>query len=131
MQSDLEDFENNLSEYVDAYVLGVGNATDALELLFHAKEIKENEEIISCSHTMVATASAIKFSGAVPIPCEAGEDHLIDVEKIERLITNKTRAIMPTQLNGRVANMTAIKEISEQYNLEISEDSAQASGAKI
>ncbi len=130
MQSDLQDFENNLSKYVDAYVLGVGNATDALELLFHAKDIKENDEIIFCSHTMVATASAIKFAGAVPIPCEAGKDHLIDVEKIEGLITNKTRAIMPTQLNGRVSNMSAINEIAEKYNLEIFEDSAQALGAR-
>ena len=56
MQSDLQDFENNLAKYVDAYVLGVGNATDALELLFHAKEIKENDEIIFCSHTILPTS---------------------------------------------------------------------------
>lgn len=130
MQSELQQFEEKLSKYVGGHVLGVGNATDALELLFEAKEVKQGDEIIFCSHTMVATASAIKFAGATPIPCEAGNDHLIDVSKIESLITKKTRAIMPTQLNGRVAEMEEILNLSRKYNLEIFEDSAQALGAR-
>ena len=130
MQSDLEEFEKELSEYVGGFVVGVGNATDALEMLLHVRDIKQGDEIIFCSHTMVATASAIKYCGAEPIPCEAGVDHLIDVTKIEKLITKKTRAIMPTQLNGRVSDMDSILEIANKYGLEVFEDSAQALGAR-
>ena len=131
MQSELEEFEDRLATYVGSkYAIGVANATDALELLLIAAGIKEGDEVIFCSHTMVATASAIKFSGAKPVPAEAGKDHLIDVEKIEDLITDKTVAIMPTQLNGRVANMEFITKLAKEYNLKIIEDSAQALGAK-
>ena len=93
-QSDLQDFENNLSKYVDAYVLGVGNATDALELLFHAKDIKENDDNFLFSHNgrmLQLLSLLVLFQFLVKLL-----DHLIDVEKIEGLITNKTRAIMPT-----------------------------------
>lgn len=130
MQSDLEEFEKELSDYVGGFVLGVGNATDALEMLLHINEIKTDDEIIFCSHTMVATASAIKYCGAVPIPCEAGADHLIDIKEIEKLITKKTRAIIPTQLNGRVSDMDPILEIASKNGLLVFEDSAQALGAK-
>ena len=101
LQKELEDFESRVADYVGAkFAVGVGNATDALQMLLIAYGVDEGDEIIFCSHTMVATASAIYFSGAVPIPVEAGEDHLIDPESIEKNITDKTVAILPTQLNG-------------------------------
>jgi dTDP-4-amino-4,6-dideoxygalactose transaminase len=78
---------------------------------------------------MIATASAIKFTGANPVPIEAGPDLMIDTSKIEEAITSKTKAIMPTQLNGRLANMSKIQDISTRYGLDIFEDSAQALGA--
>ena len=60
MQDELDVFEDNLANYLNIkYVLGVGNATDALEMLLKASGIGLNDEIIFCSHTMVATASAI------------------------------------------------------------------------
>ena len=131
MQDELLTFENNLAEYLDCkYVLGVANATDALEMILKADGITENDEIIFCSHTMIATASAIKFSGAKPIPVEAGDDHLIDIESIKAAITERTKGIMPTQLNGRVSNMDDIVEVAKKYDLNIYEDSAQALGAK-
>ena len=67
-----------------------------------------------CSHTMIATASAIKFTGATPVPVEAGPDHLIDPQSIRSAITSRTKAIMPTQLNGRVAEMDEIIDIAER-----------------
>ena len=131
MQGDLETFEDNLAKYANAkFALGVANATDALQLLMKAGGVSVNDEIIFCSHTMVATASAIKFTGATPVPVEAGADHLIDIDSIKKSITSKTKAIMPTQLNGRVANMTEITNIADEYGLQIYEDSAQALGAK-
>jgi dTDP-4-amino-4,6-dideoxygalactose transaminase len=79
---------------------------------------------------MIATASAIKFTGATPVPVEAGADHLIDPESIIKAITPRTKAIMPTQLNGRIAAMDKILDIAREYKLQIYEDSAQALGAK-
>tara|TARA_Y100000591_G_C21855024_1_gene714834 strand:- start:500 stop:1603 length:1104 start_codon:yes stop_codon:yes gene_type:complete len=131
MQNDLSDFETKISEYLNIrYAVGVGNATDALQLLLKAGGIGAGDEVIICSHTMIATASAIKFTGATPVPVEAGPDHLIDPQSIRGAITSRTKAIMPTQLNGRVAEMDEIIDIAEENGLQIYEDSAQALGAK-
>ncbi len=131
LQEDLRKFEINIANYTGAkHAIGVGNATDALQLLFNANGLNRGDEVIFCSHTMIATASAIKFSGATPVPVEAGKDHLIEIESIKKAITKNTKAIVPTQLNGRVANMDEIIKIANDHNLDIYEDSAQALGAK-
>jgi len=131
MQSELLDFEKNLANYTNSkYAIGVANATDGLQMLLLAAGIKPYDEVIISSHTMIATAGAVHFSGGIPVPINAGKDHLIDVEEIESAITSKTKAIMPTQLNGRVADMDSITKIARKYDLMIFEDSAQALGAK-
>lgn len=131
MQSDLADFEKNLASYSGSkYAVGVANATDGLQMLLMAAGISVGDEVIISSHTMVATASAIHFAGGVPVPVDAGADHLIDCEKIEDAITDKTKAIMPTQLNGRIANMDKIQKIADKHGLMVFEDAAQALGAK-
>ena len=86
--------------------------------------------MIFCSHTFVATASAIHHSGATPVPVECGKDHLIDINSIESSITSKTKAIIPTQLNGHICDMDKIMEICKKNNLLLLEDSAQSLGAK-
>lgn len=74
LQRDVEEFENNLREYLGIkHVLGVGNATDALFMLGRACELGPGDEVIFCSHTMVATAAAIHFTGAIPVPVETGD----------------------------------------------------------
>ena len=131
MQNDLSDFESNIAKYTGAkYALGVANATDAIQLLLKAGGVGPGDEVIFCSHTMVATASAIAFTGATPVPVEAGTDHLIDTRSIRKAITSKTKAIIPTQLNGRIADMSEILNIAKEFNLQIYEDSAQALGAR-
>ena len=106
LQEELSMFEKNLAEYAGSkYAVGVANATDGLQMLLMAAGIEQDDEVIISSHTMVATASAIHFSGGVSVPVDAGDDHLIDANKIEAAITEKTKAIMPTQLNGRVAGL--------------------------
>jgi dTDP-4-amino-4,6-dideoxygalactose transaminase len=131
MQNDLSDFESNIEEYTGVkHAIGVGNATDAMQLLLKAGGVGIGDEVIFCSHTMIATASAIAFTGATPIPVEVGADHLIDPDSIIKAITPRTKAIMPTQLNGRVANMDKIQDIAQENGLQIYEDSAQALGAK-
>ena len=131
LQNELSEFEVKLADYTGAkYAIGVANATDALQMAIMAWGDAQGKEFIFCSHTMVATASAIHFAGGIPVPIDAGEDHLIDCSKIRAAITDKTVAIVPTQLNGRVSNMDEINSIADEYNLVIFEDSAQALGAK-
>tara|TARA_B100001029_G_C15059651_1_gene457292 strand:+ start:1176 stop:2294 length:1119 start_codon:yes stop_codon:yes gene_type:complete len=131
MQSELEEFEKKLAEYTKAsHAIGVANATDALQMLMMAGGIRSGDEVLFCSHTMVATASSIHFAGGVPIPVEVDNDHMIDIDSIEKSINSKTKAICPTQLNGRVANMEEILEIAARHGLQVYEDAAQALGAK-
>jgi dTDP-4-amino-4,6-dideoxygalactose transaminase len=131
MQKELVEFESNLAAFTGAkFAVGVGNATDALQLGLMGGGIRPGDEIIFSSHTMIATASAIHFAGAIPIPIEAGPDHLMNPEAIESAITNRTKAILPTQLNGRTANMKDIQKVANKHGLEIYEDAAQALGSK-
>jgi len=131
MQSALENFEKELAEYTGSkYSVGVGNATDGMEIFLEAIGIKPGDEIIISSHTMLATASAIKVAGGIPIPVDIGDDNLIDPKSIEEAISVNTIGIMPTQLNGRVCNMDKIEEIANKKGLFIVEDAAQALGAR-
>lgn len=130
-QRDLEDFERNLAAYVGVkHVVGMSNATDALHLALRAVGIGPGDEVIFCSHTMVATAAAIHYAGAIPVPVECGPDHLMDPASTESAITPRTRAIMPTQLNGRTSNMDVLQAIADKHHLLIVEDAAQALGSK-
>lgn len=130
-QSDLEDFEHELARFIGSpFTVGVANATDGLMMALMAGGIGPGDEVIFCSHTMVATASAIHFTGATPVPVEAGSDHLMDVGSIEAAITPRTKVIMPTQLNGRTADMDTIGSIAREHGLQIYEDAAQALGSQ-
>lgn len=131
LQKDLKEFEKNLTEYLGVkHVIGLANGTDALIIALHAAEIERGSEIIFSSHTFVATAAAIHFAGCIPIPVECGPDHMIDPKAIEKAITPKTRAIMPTQLNGRTCRMDEIQQIADKHHLMIIEDSAQGLGSQ-
>jgi len=131
MQQDLIDFENDLAKYLGVkHAIGVADGTMALLTSLMAAGIGRGDEVIVPSHTFIASAAAIHHSGAKPILADCQEDHLIDPNSIAKLITSKTKAIMPVQLNGRVANMDAINKIATKHDLIIIEDSCQALGAK-
>ena len=130
-QRDLEEFECRLADYLGVkYIVGVANATDGLLLALRAAGIGPGDEVVFSSHTMVATAAAIHFAGATPVPVECGADHLIDPRSVEAAITAQSKAIVPTQLNGRTADMDAIAEIAQRHRLLIVEDAAQALGSR-
>ena len=131
LQKAVSDFELQLANYTGSnYAVGVGNATDGMEIYLEAIGINPGDEIIISSHTMLATASAVKIAGGTPIPVDIGTDNLISIQGIEDAITTNTVGIMPTQLNGRVCNMDAILAIAQKHGLFIVEDAAQALGAK-
>lgn len=131
MQSDNKEFESNLAKYVSSeFAVGVGNATDGLELAWLAVGLQKGDEVILSSHTMLATASAVVTAGGTPVPVDIGYDRLIDPVAIEAAITPRTVGISPTQLNGRTCNMDKIMKIAEKHKLVVIEDSAQALGSK-
>ena len=130
-QRDLAEFEDALARYLGvSHALGVGNATDGLIFCYRAAGIGPGDEVIFPSHTMVASAAAVAHVGGKPVPVDCGPDHLIDPRAIEPAITERTRAIMPVQLNGRTCNMDEIERIAAKHNLIIIEDAAQALGSK-
>jgi len=131
LQKDLDEFEENLKNFIGIkYAVGVANGTDAIWLALLAAGIGNGDEVIFASHTYIATAGAIKFVGATPIPADCREDHMIDPKSVEKLITRKTKAIVPTQLNGRCCEMDTLLDIAKKHNLIIIEDAAQGLGAK-
>ncbi len=130
-QSDLSEFEENLAKFLGVkYAFGVANCTDGMIIAMRAIGIKPGDEVIFPSHTFVASAASIHFTGGTPVPVECGPDHLIDTAAIEKAITSKTKAILPVQLNGRTCDMEAIQKIADKHGLRIVEDSAQALGSK-
>ena len=130
-QRDLAEFEEALAAFLGVrYAFGVGNATDGLIIALKAAGLQPGDEVIFPSHTMVATAAAVAHVGGVPVPVDCGADHLIDPRGIEAAITERTRGIMPVQLNGRTCDMDAIERIAREHDLMIVEDAAQALGSK-
>ena len=130
LQTELEDFEQYLSEFVGvSYAVGVGNGTDALLLALRAAGVGKGDEVILPSHTFVASAAAVHHAGGTPILVDVGDDHLMDPSLVEAAITARTVAIMPVHLNGRVCDMDNLCAIAERSGLVIVEDAAQALGA--
>jgi dTDP-4-amino-4,6-dideoxygalactose transaminase len=130
MQKDVFEFESDLAEFCGAkHALGVGNCTDGLRILLQASGIQPGDEVLISSHTFIATASAVHYAGGKPIPVDIGPDGLFDASQIAKSISPKTRWVMPTQLNGRVADMGAIRAEAQKFDLRLVEDAAQALGA--
>jgi dTDP-4-amino-4,6-dideoxygalactose transaminase len=130
MRQDLLDFEKRYADYIGVkHAIGVANGSDALNLAVKVLGIGPGHEVITVSHTFVATIAAIKHAGASPVLIDIADDYNMDVENLEQAITPRTKAIIPVHLNGRVCNMKRIMEIAEKYHLAVIEDSAQAIGA--
>ena len=127
----LKQFEQEWAEYCGTkYCVGVGNGLEGIKLSLLALGIKENEEVIIPSHTFIATALAVSNCGAKPVFVEVNEDDcLINPDKIEEKITNKTKAIIVVHLYGQCCEMDKIMDIAKRHNLKVVEDAAQAHGA--
>ena len=130
LRGQLRDFEAHYAAFVGAaHCYGVGNGTDGLQLALLAAGIGTGDEVITVSHTMVATAAAIHHAGATPVLVDIAGDHLMDMDRVEEAITPRTKAIMPVHLNGRLCDMDRLMGIAEKHRLLVIEDAAQAVGA--
>jgi dTDP-4-amino-4,6-dideoxygalactose transaminase len=103
------------------------SCTDALEMAAILINIKDGDEVIMPSYTFVSTANAFVLRGAKIIFADSRTDHPgIDEEKIEALITEKTKAIVPVHYAGVACDMDKIMDLAKKYNLFVIEDAAQA-----
>ncbi len=131
LRQQLRDFEKHLAEFVGVrYAVGVNSCYHALHFSLLAAGIGPGEEVITVGHTFVATVSAIVHTGATPILVEVGEDYNIDPNRFEGAITQRTKAILPVHLNGRVCDMDRILTVCRQRGIIVIEDAAQALGAR-
>ncbi len=128
----VKDFEHSFSKFCNVkYSVGVNSGTDAILLSLKALNIGSGDEVITVSHTALATLSAIISSGAKPVIVDLEKDFLtIDPHKITRAITKKTRAIIPVHIYGQVCDMNKIMKIARENKLYVIEDCAQAVGAE-
>ena len=129
---EVRSFEDEFANYLGVtHGIGVGSGTEAIHLALSSCGIGSGDEVITVSHTAVATVAAIELTGATPVLVDIDPDfYSIDPEKIELAITSHTKAIIPVHIYGHPADMDPIIEIADKYNLKIIEDCAQAHGAK-
>ena len=126
----VEQLEIDLAEFLGLkHVVLVNSGTDALLLALHALGVGKGDEVITVPNSFIASVAVIQHIGAIPVMVDVAADHLIDVTKIEAAITSRTKAIMPVHLEGKMCDMTAIREIATRHNLVIVEDAAQAFGS--
>ncbi len=131
LRDDVDIFEKKMAGILNVkHVIGVNSGTDALYLAVRALKIGVNDEVITVAHTFVATIAAIHHVGGAHTLIDINSDYNIDTSLIENAITEKTKAIMPVHMNGRMCNMDVIMRVAEKYNLVVIEDAAQALGAK-
>lgn len=125
-------FEKEFAEFNGVkYAIGVGSGTEALHIALRALDIGPGDEVITASHTAVATASAIELAGAKPVFIDIDPEYFtLDPNLIESAITKRTKAIIPVHIYGQACDMDAIMKIAKKHNLKVIEDCAQAHGAK-
>ena len=135
--NEVKKFEEEFAQYCGCrYCIGTGNGLDALTLIMLAyKErglMQDGDEVIVPANTYIASILSIIQAGLKPVFCEPSWNSCnIDPEKIEELVTPRTKAIMAVHLYGRCADIPQIEKIARKYSLKIIEDSAQAHGAMI
>jgi len=124
-------FEQKLCEVTGVkYAVAVANGTAALHLACLAAGISEGDEVITTPMTFAATANSVLYCGGKPVFCDIDEKTWnIDPRKIEKLITNRTKAIIPVHYMGSTCDMTSILEIAKDNNLIVIEDGAHAIGS--
>jgi dTDP-4-amino-4,6-dideoxygalactose transaminase len=130
--AEVEALEREFADYIGTETaIGVANGTDALELAIRALDIGLGDEVITVSHTAVATVAAIEAAGATPV--------LVDVDpvfftlnpaQLQEVLTPKTKAVIAVHIYGQAADLDAIGQFCTENNLFLIEDVSQAHGGK-
>lgn len=124
--------EEEFAAYIGVHsAIGVANGTDALELALRALGIGSDDEVITVSHTAVATVAAIEAAGAVPVLVDITPDYFtLDPNQLENALTPKTKAVIAVHLYGQPADLESIYRFCSTNGLSLIEDCSQAHGAK-
>jgi len=127
----VKSFEQNFAAYCDSkHAVAVSNGTTALELALVGLGIGQGDEVITIPNSFFATTEAIMLTKAKPVFVDMEKNsYTIDVSKVEKAITKKTKAIMPVSLYGQTSDMKPLTEIAVKHNLAIVDDCAQSHGA--
>ncbi len=126
-----EQFEAEFATYTQSkHCIGVGNGLDALRLILLGYGIGPGDEVLVPSQTFIATWLAVSETGATPVPVDINpRTYNIDPALVEKVITPKTKAVIPVHLYGQPADMDPIITVAKKHQLKVIEDAAQAHGA--
>jgi len=130
--SEVEALEKEIASFLGVkHAVGVASGTEALLLALLACGVGPGDEVITTPFTFIATAEAITQCGATPVFVDINpKTYNIDSAKIDPIITKRTKAILPVHLYGQPADMAPILELARRHSLKVTEDCAQAFGAK-
>lgn len=128
----VQQLEKDFAQFCGAsYGIGVCDGTAALQIILRAMDIGPGDEVITVSHTFIATAEAIMLTGAKPVFVDIDPStYLMDTSQVEGKITPRTKAILPVHLYGQTADMDPLLELANRYGLRVVEDACQAHGAE-
>jgi len=130
LRRQVQDFEDTMASFLGVkYAVGVSSGTDALHLALRSAGLVRGDEVITVAHTFVASIAAIVHCGATPVLVDVGDDMNMDVNQVEKAISQKAKAILPVHLNGRLCDMGELMKVAQKHNLIVIEDAAQALGA--
>lgn len=133
----ITDFERDFAEFIGVkHAVMCGSGTQALCLAYASLGIGPGDEVITTSHTFIATIDQIAKLGANPVLVDIGPDGLIDCDQVERRLeldagscTPRVKAVVPVHLEGKVCDMGRLKALAEKFKVRLIEDAAQAIGA--
>lgn len=127
----VEEFSKSLTDYLKVdFVIPCANGTDALQISLMALDLKKGDEVMCPNFTFISTAEVIKLLNLKIVLVDIDKDTFnLDVNCARKLISEKTRAIIPVHLFGQCANMDDVLSFAKDNNLYVIEDSAQSLGA--
>src|SRR4051794_37477128 len=112
-----------------AHTVGVASGTDAIEVALRALGVGPGDEVVTQANTCVPTVAGIARAGATVVLCDVAPDATIDPASLERVVTDRTRAIIPVHLYGQCGDMDAVLALAAERDVPVVEDCAQAHGA--
>lgn len=129
---ELEAFEAEYAASIGVkHCIGVANGLEAMQLVLMARGVGAGDQVIVPSHGYIATWLAVTHAGATPIPCEPDpRTYNLDPQRLEALITPRTKAVLPIHLYGQTADMARINAIAAKFGVFVLEDAAQSHGAR-
>ncbi|UOQ49815.1 DegT/DnrJ/EryC1/StrS family aminotransferase [Gracilibacillus caseinilyticus] len=129
----INEFAEKYRKYVGAnYAIPTASGTSSLHLALVGAGVKPGDEVIIPNFTFIATAQAVVAAKAIPVFTDIDPDsYCMDVSQVEALITDQTKAIMPVHVHGLPADLPALQQICDKYELKLVEDASHAHSASI